>query len=96
MTQEITKEIVEKTAALSKIKLTENEIEKITDSFGPIFEMIDTVNNVEITDDIQRNFTNTNTLREDKEDEKTNLNRNEVVGEFPDVQDDYLKTKKIL
>ncbi|PID83308.1 hypothetical protein CSB11_02090 [Candidatus Campbellbacteria bacterium] len=96
MTQEITKEIVQKTADLSKIHLTQDEIVKITDSFGPIFEMIDTINEVDITDDIQRNFTNTNTFRNDVEDQKTNFNNKEVIAEFPDSQDDYLKTKKIL
>ena len=96
MSKKITKEIVEKIGNLARVGMSDEESQKIADSFDPIMEMIDEVNSVELDGDVKRNFRNVNTMREDELREDTSQNRDAILAEFPKKQDDYLRTKKIL
>jgi len=92
----ITKEVVSDIANLARIEMSETEREKIAKTFAPIMEMIDQVNEIELDDNIQRDFSLRNVMREDQLRDDTSENREEVLREFPETKDNYLKSKKIL
>ncbi len=92
----IRKEIVSDIAELARIKMSDAEKEKIASSFGPIMEMIDQIKEVELGEEVQRDFSLLNVMREDELREDSSENREEVMADFPEIKDDYLKTKKIL
>jgi aspartyl/glutamyl-tRNA(Asn/Gln) amidotransferase C subunit len=92
----ITEEIVEKIGKLARVDMSKDQVSRITDSFGPIMEMIEQINSVELGDDVQRNFRLKNVMREDIIREDTSENRDAILEEFPKTQKDYLQTKKIL
>jgi len=89
---------VEKLSELSRIKLTDQEKENISETSGPILEMIDSILEVEIDEkDIKRDYRRINVMRDDIiEEDRASKNRDNVLKEFPQKQDNYLKTKKIL
>jgi aspartyl/glutamyl-tRNA(Asn/Gln) amidotransferase C subunit len=96
MSSKITKKDIEDILKLSRIEVNEDEKEKIAKSFSPIMEMIDQINSVEISDKIERNFRLKNIVREDEVREYSSENKKEIIKNFPNIQDNYLKTKKIL
>ena len=89
---------VEKLSELARIKLTDQEKENISKTSGPILEMIDSILEVEIDEkDIKRDYRKINVMRDDIiEEDRASKNRDNVLKEFPQKQDNYLKTKKIL
>jgi len=88
---------VEKLSELSRIKLTDQEKENISETSGPILEMIDSILEVEIDEkDIKRDYRKINVMRDDIIEDRASKNRDNVLKEFPQKQDNYLKTKKIL
>lgn len=89
---------VEKLSELARIKLTDQEKENISETSGPILEMIDSILEVEIDEkDIKRDYRKINVMRDDIiEEDRASKNRDNVLKEFPQKQDNYLKTKKIL
>ena len=96
MIGKITKEIVVKIGNLARVDMENNQVDRITESFSPIMEMIDEVNSVDLGENIQRNFRLKNIMREDKIREDTSVNRDAILEQFPKKQNDYLRTKKIL
>ncbi len=96
MSKKITKEIILNISKLARIEMSEKEIEKITRSFDPIMEMIDQVNSVDLEEGVQRNFKLKNIMREDILKSYSSENKKEIIKEFPKLQNNYLKTKKIL
>ncbi len=89
-------EIVKKISNLARIELNDRELEKITNSFGPISQMIDQVNEVNLEGEIKRNFRLKNIMREDFVLNDDESKKSEIISLFPDRQDNFLKTKKIL
>ncbi len=88
---------VEKLSELARIKLTDQEKENISETSGPILEMIDSILEVEIDEkDIKRDYRKINVMRDDIIEDRASKNRDNVLKEFPQKQDNYLKTKKIL
>lgn len=96
MSSKITKKDIEDIAKLSRIEVSESEKDKMVESFGPIMEMIDQINSVEIGKKIKRNFRLKNIIREDEVRENSSENKKEIIENFPETKDNYLKTKKIL
>jgi aspartyl-tRNA(Asn)/glutamyl-tRNA(Gln) amidotransferase subunit C len=96
MSPEITKKDIEDIAKLSRIEVSESEKDKMVESFGPIMEMIDQINSVEIGGEVQRNFRLKNITRKDEVRENSSENKKEIIKNFPETKDNYLKTKKIL
>lgn len=96
MSSEITKKDIEDIAKLSRIEISEEQKEKMVSSFGPIMEMIDTIKTVDLSGEVQRSFRLKNITREDIVREDSSENRNKIMKNFPEMKDDYLKTKKIL
>lgn len=98
MNSKITKKEVEDISKLARLDVSDEEKERIAQSFGPIMEMIDQVNSVEIGDEVRRNFRLKNITREDKikEVSSSDSDKEEIIRSFPEKKDNYLKTKKIL
>ena len=96
MSKKITKEVVENISQLARVDIDDKQKDRIVESFGPIMEMIDQVNSVDLGDEVKRNFRLKNIMRDDEVREDTSENRDDIIAEFPEKQDDYLKTKKIL
>jgi len=90
----ITKEELKKIAELSRIKLTDEEIEKFSGDFDDILDFLSQISNIELSETVKRDFKNVNTFRED-EVKETN-NRDKIISEMPNTKDDYLVVKKIL
>ncbi len=90
----ITKKEVKKLAHLSKIKLTEKEIEKFTTEMDTIISSVKTLENFEKETKIKiknRKFNKIsfNTLREDKVGKS--LDRQEILANAPYTEDGYIK-----
>ena len=96
MSSKITKKDIEDIAKLSRIEVSESEKDKMVESFGPIMEMIDQIDSVEIGEKVKRNFRLKNIVREDEVRENSSENKKEIIENFPETKDNYLKTKKIL
>jgi aspartyl-tRNA(Asn)/glutamyl-tRNA(Gln) amidotransferase subunit C len=92
----ITEETISQIADLARIEMNENEKKEMAKSFGPILEMVDRVNEVDLGEEITRNFRLKNIMRDDKLRDDSSENKEEVLGNFPEKKDNYLKTKKIL
>ncbi len=86
---------VKKFADLTRIKITEQEAQKYSEDFSGIMKMLDHINEVEISEEIVRDFKLKNTMREDKIDFDKKV-RDKVVREFSEKNNDYLKVQKIL
>ena len=89
-------EEVKKFGKLARIKITDEEAKKYAREFADIMEMLDQINEVEISDEIVRDFRLKNIMRDDDIDFDKNI-RDKIVKEFPQKNEqDYLKTQKIL
>ena len=81
---------------MARIKITDEEAKKYAREFADIMEMLDQINEVEISDEIVRDFRLKNIMRDDDIDFDKNI-RDKIVKEFPQKNEqDYLKTQKIL
>ena len=83
-------------ATLSRLELTEKEMQKFPGQLESILGFIDQIKDVEISGNIIRDMQNYNTFREDTDHHEAGESREEIIAGMPNVQDDYLKTKKIL
>ena len=92
--KKITPEEVKKYAELSRIKITDDEAKKYSEQFEDIIPFIAQISEMEVSENIVRNFNNVNTLREDKIIETNH--QKEIINEMPDTKDGYLRVKKIL
>lgn len=91
------KEDILNLASLSRLELTEEEIEKFPEQFESILKFVDQIKDVDTSDVEIRDFSLTNVTRDDSEGVyQKGKNREEVIGQMPDTKDGYLKVKKIL
>ena len=93
----ISKEDIKKLADLARIKISETEAESLTGEMDAILDYVGQVQSVTGKDlsgvdvGIQRNV-----LREDSEPNQPGTYSKELIAEFPEKENDYLKVKKIL
>ena len=92
----ITKEEVKHLANLSQLDLTEEELMKFSSQLSAILKYIDRVKDVEISDNVKRDFRKVNIFRDDENPHKRGENRDEILAMMPEVEDDLLVVKKIL
>ena len=92
--KKITSEEVKKFAELSRIKISDEDAERFSKDFDDIIPFISQISEMEVSENIVRDFKNVNTLRED--DIVETNNQKEIILEMPDTKDNYLKVKKIL
>ncbi|HIP21526.1 MAG TPA: Asp-tRNA(Asn)/Glu-tRNA(Gln) amidotransferase subunit GatC [Candidatus Pacebacteria bacterium] len=92
--KKITPEEVKRFAELSRIKISDEEAIKYSRDFDDIIPFISQISEMEVLENVVRDFKNVNTLREDEIIETNN--QKEIISEMPDTKDNYLKVKKIL
>ena len=89
---------IEKLAKLSRIKITDAEKKKLSKDIENIFEYVSEIQ--EISSNLQDdNFLNSrfvNVMREDGESHKSGIYTEKILKEAPDIEDNYIRVKKIL
>ncbi|MBN2093787.1 MAG: Asp-tRNA(Asn)/Glu-tRNA(Gln) amidotransferase subunit GatC [Candidatus Zambryskibacteria bacterium] len=93
----ISKEDIKKLADLARIEMTEKEIEKLSTEIDDILDYIGQISHFTKAsrDEFDENQIR-NVMREDESDPEKPDSREELIGEFPEREGDYLKVKKIL
>jgi aspartyl-tRNA(Asn)/glutamyl-tRNA(Gln) amidotransferase subunit C len=85
---------VENLAELAKIELNEEEKQRILTDVEGILGYVKIIESVDVPEmDIQ--YEHKNSWREDKIEVK-DFSREEILSQFPDSQDGFVKVKKIL
>ncbi|MSU44920.1 Asp-tRNA(Asn)/Glu-tRNA(Gln) amidotransferase subunit GatC [Candidatus Nomurabacteria bacterium] len=85
---------VENLAKLARIELSEEEKRETLSDMKDILDYVKQIENVRV-DDIKTEYDITNVWRED-EIEIQDFSKELIIGQFPDVQNGFLKVKKIL
>jgi aspartyl-tRNA(Asn)/glutamyl-tRNA(Gln) amidotransferase subunit C len=85
---------VEKLAELSKIELNDKEKKNLLKDMEDILGYVKQIQEVEVAD-IEPEYSNKNIWREDKI-EPREFSREEIINQFPDEKDGFVKVKKIL
>lgn len=92
----IDKEQVLRLAQLAQLELTDEEVEKFSTQLSSILQYVDKVKDVELSDDVKRDFRKTNIFREDTNPHEAGEHRAAILSEMPETKDDLLVVKKIL
>ena len=85
---------IEKLAELSKIELNNIEKKTLLKDLDSILGYVKQIQEVKV-DDIEPEYSNRNVWREDKL-EPREFSREEIISQFPDSKDGFVKVKKIL
>jgi len=85
---------VENLAELAKIELSDEEKTKILNDMEGILAYVKQIEEVEVPDFIPE-YNHKNEWREDTVREQV-VDRDPIINQFPDKQEDFLKVKKIL
>jgi len=85
---------IEKLAELAKIELSEVEKQGLLKDFDGILGYVKQIEEVEVPDVVLK-YDNKNVWREDLV-EAFEFSREEIISQFPDAQDGFVKVKKIL
>jgi len=94
----IEKKEVKHIANLSHLGLTEKELESMQKNFSSILDYIETLKEADISS-IEKSFPERgvkNITREDIQKEFLKEDQEKLIDLFPDTENNYLKTKKIL
>lgn len=93
----ISKQEVEHIANLSRLDLTEKEIEKMQKDLSAILDYFDLLKSASVTP--RRDYGETgkaDVFREDKVEEQKREVAEKIIAAFPNKKDDYIKVKAIL
>ncbi len=92
------KKIVENLADLSRINLSEAEVEKFSNSFFDVLDFINKINSFSFEDkeNNKKDFSLKNITRKDEVLESSEKEKGEILKNMPKVENGYLKVKKIL
>ncbi len=91
---------MEKLAELAKIELSDEEKKHILSDMEGILDYVKIIESVEVPD-IRPEYSNRNVWREDLPasgglNNSREFSREEIISQFPDSQDGFVKVKKIL
>ena len=92
----ITKEQALHLSKLAQLDLTEEELDKFPEQLSSILQYVDKIKNVEISDEVKRDFRKTNIFREDENPHEAGDHRGAILKEMPQVENDLLVVRKIL
>ena len=92
----IDKEQVKHLADLAQLELTDEELDKFSEQLTSILGYIDRIKDVELSDNVQRNFKKVNTFREDENPHEAGEDRKAILDEMPETENNMLVVKKIL
>lgn len=90
----IDKERIKHLAKLAKLKLSEEEVDKLTEDLKNILNYVEKINELEL-EEIEPLINLLEGL-ELREDQKANFNSSEIANQFPEKENNYLKVPKIL
>ncbi len=96
----ISKEEIKKLADLARIEIKDEEVEGLRGEMDAILDYVGQVSHVASQNEAMRDeFDNNqiqNVLREDANPTESQTHSKELIAEFPDKENGYLKVKKIL
>ena len=85
---------IKKLADLAKIDLTDKEEKSLLKDLDGILGYVKQIESVEVPES-ELDYKNKNIWREDEKKESV-FSRDLIINQFPDVQDGFVKVKKIL
>jgi aspartyl-tRNA(Asn)/glutamyl-tRNA(Gln) amidotransferase subunit C len=93
----ISTEEIKKLADLARIEIDDNEVEKLGGEMGAILEYVGQVKEIagNAIEKIEVGE-NRNVLRNDENPTASETHSKELIAEFPESENNYLKVKKIL
>ena len=83
-------------ASLSRLELTDAEIEAFPDQLDAILGFVDQIKDANIGDDVVRDMQNHNSFREDDFASVAGESREEIMNAFPNRTGDHLVVSKVL
>ena len=93
----MTKEEILQLGSLSRIRLTDDEAEKLHTEIDSILEYISTVNSIVTEKDLTKKVGAVyNVFREDEITNEPGSFSEDIIAEFPEKDGNHLKVKKIL
>jgi len=89
---------VRKLAELSRLALTDAEVEKLRTEIESILAYVDVVQKIPLPEGVAASphLDLKNVMREDENPHETGLYTKDIVDQFPDTEGNYLRVKKIL
>ncbi len=89
---------VKKLAELSRLALTDGEVEQLRGEIDAIVSYIDVVQKVPVPEGVAPNphLDTVNVMREDANPHEGGVHTKEIVDQFSDRDGDYLRVRKIL
>lgn len=87
---------VEKLAKLSRIKLTDTEVEKFESEFQSILSYVDQIKEIAGDKEEKQVGDTRNVFREDENPHESGEYSKDLINEFPESEDGFLKVKNIL
>ncbi|WP_444752330.1 Asp-tRNA(Asn)/Glu-tRNA(Gln) amidotransferase subunit GatC [Pediococcus pentosaceus] len=92
----ITKKDVEHVATLAKLKFNDEQLEKFTDQIEDIIDLVDTLNEVDITN-VEPTFNVTDQLNRMREDVAVRSNDKEaLLANAPETENGFIRVPAIL
>ena len=94
----ITKEDVKHIAELSRLELSEDDLEKFQGELSSILEYIEQLQEVK-TESVEPTYQTidlVNVFRSDEVEKKRELSQEEALANAPDKEDGYIKVKPVL
>lgn len=85
---------VEKLAELAKIELNNDEKERLLSDMEGILGYVKQIQEVKV-EEVEPEYQKRNVWREDELAQR-DFSREEIINQFPDTQDGFVKVKKIL
>lgn len=82
-------------ARLSRLELTDQEIEAFPGQFEEILAFVGQISDIELDEGVVRDMQNYNTMRDDHAQE-SDPSRDAIIAAFPASRDDQLEVSKIL
>jgi aspartyl-tRNA(Asn)/glutamyl-tRNA(Gln) amidotransferase subunit C len=92
----ISKDDVKKLATLSRIAVSENELESVAKEIDAILAYVGQINTASASLDGEVSYPLVNVLREDTEVNETGACTDDLLRSAPAREGDYVKVKKIL
>lgn len=92
------KEDIQHLANLSRLELTDEELEKYAGEFDSIIAYVDKIKEVTDSDEDLKieNASVKNVFREDDNIQEGGIHTEKILNEAPDTHEDFVKVKKIL
>lgn len=89
---------IKKLAELSRIELTQSELEKMRGEFDAILEYVAAINRIssDVPENARSIVAQVNVLREDKDPHESGIHTEALLAAAPGRKGDYIKVKKIL